>query len=176
MKNRSEIIHANPIGKGLDGFRDKHSLDLTEVSIVADNERTVSLVGFFESQLTRVGKKKAIFDLLLALQTLPASQLLPPKRSNGIFHYDLIRLLSAVRSNCYDLERIKPLLDVVLNGESDETIWDTVYESMPPFRTLSLPPTPWSQNTSNLSNSTEQCKYVGISYETQCILFHVQST
>jgi len=43
MTPRSEIIHANPIHQGLDGFHDVHALVPTdEGNIVADDECTVS--------------------------------------------------------------------------------------------------------------------------------------
>lgn len=78
---------------------------------------------------------------------------------------DLSRLGSAVISDDFDLDRVKPLLSAVLNNESDELIWDKVYgavtESTPPLRSLSsFLQTPWRRNTSSFANSSEYRKYV----------------
>lgn len=64
--------------------------------------------------LTRAGQNSTIVDLLLAVQNLHASRLLPLKRGKGILH-DLARLNLVVISDYCDFERIKPLLDAVLN-------------------------------------------------------------
>jgi hypothetical protein len=78
---------------------------------------------------------------------------------------DLSRLSSAVISDNFDFDRVKPLLSAVLNHESDELIWDKVYsavtESTPPPHPLSsFPQTPWLRNTSSFANSFEHRKYV----------------
>ena len=99
MMTPSEIIHANPIGQGLDSFRDAHAKDPTDE-----------------------GNNGTAVHLLLSVQCLPASPLLPSKRGKGSLLSDLSRLTLAVVLNCYDYERIKPLLDVVFSKQPDEDI------------------------------------------------------
>jgi hypothetical protein len=100
-------------------------------------------------------------DLLLVVQRLPASRLLPSKRGKGYLLIDLSKLILAVISNYYDRERIKPLLDVVLSKQSDEDIWDAVYELVPPSRALS--------STSCFANSFEHRKGIDAPDKTQCM-------
>ncbi|KAK0615990.1 hypothetical protein B0T17DRAFT_592635 [Bombardia bombarda] len=79
---------------------------------------------------------------------------------------DLLRLISAVASENFDFDRIKPLLNAALANESDSEIWDQVYnavaETTPPPRPIasSLQQTPWLRNTSSFATSSEYCKYV----------------
>ena len=103
--------------------------------------------------------------LVSALQTLPASRFLYSKNGSKNLFHDLLRLNLAVSSDNFDIERIRPLLDAVLNNEADEIIWDKVYnaiaESTPPPRPVSsIQQTPWRRNTSSFVNSTEHRKYV----------------
>jgi hypothetical protein len=100
-------------------------------------------------------------SLLTALQVLPAARLLP-SNSGGIVRSDLLRLISAVASNDFDLERIKPLLKIsLLDTPTDEQIWNLVdiaaAESTPPPRPIasSLQQTPWLHKTSSFANSSE---------------------
>lgn len=78
---------------------------------------------------------------------------------------DLSRLSSAVISDDFDFDRLKPLLSAVLNNESDELIWDKVYSAvtestLPPHPLSFFPQTPWLRNTSSFANSLEHRKYV----------------
>lgn len=100
-------------------------------------------------------------SLLTALQILPAARLLP-SNSGGIIRSDLLRLISSVASNDFDLGRIKPLLKASLvDGSTDEQIWNLVdvaaAESTPPPRAVasSLQQTPWLHKTSSFANSSE---------------------
>ncbi|KAF2623840.1 hypothetical protein BU25DRAFT_433900 [Macroventuria anomochaeta] len=147
MTTRSEILTSNPIGKGLDSFRNTYASNSIDESV--DNE----------------GLKITILDLILALLGLPASRLLPSKRGDGNLLDDLLSLNLAVNRNNLDTARIRPLLDAVLDKQPDEVIWDAVYDavtkSTPPPRPLSsTPQTPWLYNTSSFSNSNEYRKYV----------------
>lgn len=65
--------------------------------------------------LTRAGQNNTIVDLLLAVQNLHASQLLPLKRGKRSLLHDLARSNLVVISDYCNFERIKPLLDAVLN-------------------------------------------------------------
>ncbi|KAK4243176.1 hypothetical protein C7999DRAFT_44951 [Corynascus novoguineensis] len=80
---------------------------------------------------------------------------------------DMISLNSAVNSDDFDLDRIKPLLRAALADHRDDAlIWDRVYdavtESTPPPRPIasSIQQTPWLRNTSSFANSSEHRKYV----------------
>lgn len=100
-------------------------------------------------------------SLLTTLQILPAARLLP-SNSGGIIRSVLLRLISSVASNDFDLERLKPLLKASLvDGSTDEQIWNLVdvaaAESTPPPRAVasSLQQTPWLHKTSSFANSSE---------------------
>lgn len=89
-----------------------------------------------------VGLQSLALDLILALQSLPASRLLPSNSLSRNLFGDLSRLNSAVNSDGFDLERITPLLNAVRNNEFDEVVWNKVYaaiiESTPPPRPIPL--------------------------------------
>ncbi|KAF2241862.1 hypothetical protein BU26DRAFT_171586 [Trematosphaeria pertusa] len=157
----TEIIKSNPIGKRLDGFRNTHALNpLDDDNQEVDNEEL----------------KATLFDLIVALQILPASRCLPSKKGSENLLHDLARLNIAMISDIIDTARVKPLLDAVLNKQPDEVIWDAVYDAMtasasPPGTLSSSPRTPWSHNTSSFANSTQHRKYVDVPNEMQCTLF-----
>ncbi|OTA98042.1 hypothetical protein M426DRAFT_326299 [Hypoxylon sp. CI-4A] len=153
-----EIIRNNPIGKGLDAFRDSFGSICEERSIL----RSPDALG----QLGREDAQDVAFRLLSTLQLLPAIRLLRSKTGHGTLRSDLLRLNSAVDFDDFDFERIQPLLDAVLSDKSDSEIWDQVYnavaDSTPPPRPIvsSLQQTPWFRNTSSFVNSSEHRKYV----------------
>ena len=67
-------------------------------------------------------------------------------------------------SHDFDVERLIPLLNAVLN-ESDEFIWNKVYDAItestpPPHPAPSVKPTPWLRNTSSFANPSEHRKCV----------------
>lgn len=105
-------------------------------------------------------------DLLLALQSLRASRLLRSSGSGKNLFSDLSRLNSAVNSDDFDLDSIKPLLRSVIAGDNDALIWKEVYnavtEPTPPPQPIasSLQQTPWLHNTSSFANSSEYRKDV----------------
>jgi hypothetical protein len=73
--------------------------------------------------------------------------------------------MTAVNNDNFDVDRILPLLQATLREESDNVIWNAVYdavtESTPPFRpTSSFQQTPLSINTGSFANSTEHRKHV----------------
>jgi hypothetical protein len=113
--------------------------------------------------LTQSGHNDTALYLLLAVQSLRASRLLPSKRGKGNLLIDLSKLISAVDSHYYNLKCIKPLLDAVLNKQPDEVIWDAVYESIPPSRAL-------SSFTSTFANSTAHRKGVDVPNRIPCMI------
>ncbi|KAL8650153.1 MAG: hypothetical protein Q9210_003989 [Variospora velana] len=149
-----EIINANPIGPGLNAFRD--SVKSTYNDLDLDAWHQVGNAG---------GLQDIALDLIPALQTLPASRLLRSYSGSKNLFGDLSRLNSAVYSGAFDIEPIFPLLKAVLADESDDVIWSKVYgavtESTPPPRPLPyIEQTPWVRNTSSFVNSSEHRKYV----------------
>ncbi|KAK4133632.1 hypothetical protein BT67DRAFT_382143 [Trichocladium antarcticum] len=157
---RSEIIKGNPIGKGLDTFRASFSAVCADRGIPP---HTPDALGRFDQQDVR----NLVFDLLLVLQNLPAARLLPATTRRGALRSDLLRLELSVDADDIDLDRIKPLLNIVLADHTDDAlIWGRVYdavaESAPPPRSIasSLQQTPWLRNTGSFANSSEHRKYV----------------
>ncbi|EJT69172.1 hypothetical protein GGTG_13281 [Gaeumannomyces tritici R3-111a-1] len=156
---RSKIIEDNPIGNGLDSFC--ASFD----TVCADRGIPCTLDALGQLDLEDV--RNIALDLLSALQGLRASRLLHSSGSSKNLFSDLSRLNSAVNSDDFDLDRIKPLLNAVLADHlRDALIWDRVYdavtESTPPPRPIasSLQQTPWLRNTSSFANSSEHHEYI----------------
>jgi hypothetical protein len=99
------------------------------------------------------------------LQLLPAARSLPSIAGRGTLRSDLLRLELSTESDDFDLTRVIPLLRAVLNGGSDDTIWDKVYDAVtestpPPRPPSSILQTPWLRSTGSFVNSTEHRKYV----------------
>ncbi|KAK5652988.1 hypothetical protein OQA88_9468 [Cercophora sp. LCS_1] len=153
----SKIIEENPIGNGLDAFRASFS-SICKGASVSYTPDAVERLGHKDLQnLTLI--------LLLNLRILPASRLLRSSGHSESLFSDLSRLDSAVSSNDFDFDRIKPLLKAALaNDPDDALIWDRVYnavtESTPPPQPIasSLQQTPWRHNTSSFANSSEYHK------------------
>jgi hypothetical protein len=103
--------------------------------------------------------------LVTALQNLPACRHLPSTRGGMNLLEDLLRLMTAVNADDLDVERILPLLQAILRKESDNVIWNAVYDAVtestpPPRPTSSFQQTPLSINTGSFANSTEHRKHV----------------
>ncbi|KAH9861098.1 hypothetical protein IAQ61_010834 [Plenodomus lingam] len=167
-RSRSEVIMANPIGKGLDTFRVSFEYKCKDLAITGADAL---------HHLSGEGQKNSLLDLISALLVCPASRLLPAKGNNVNLFGDLLELNTAVNAGNFDIKHILPLLRAVLNNEPDEAIWDNVYAAVaastaftvaipttPPLSAPSLaasfPQTPWLRNTSSFANSTEHRKYV----------------
>ncbi|KAF1934996.1 hypothetical protein EJ02DRAFT_507271 [Clathrospora elynae] len=140
VNNKQPTIESKPIGGGLDGF-----------------------CAFFNS--TYEDTQDFLVALVSALQTLPASRHLPSSRGGKNLLKDLSRLMTAVNANDFDIKRILPLLQAILDKEPDRVIWDRVYDAVtestpPPRPASSFPQTPWLCNTSSFVNSTKHRKYV----------------
>jgi hypothetical protein len=106
-----------------------------------------------------------LINLIFALQNLPASSHLPSTFGQGTFRNDLRRFISVVDSEEFEIQRIIPLLNAVLDAEADEIIWRKAYavvvEPTPPPRRLPfLGQTPYLHTTSSFVNSSEHRKYV----------------
>ncbi|KAF2844333.1 hypothetical protein T440DRAFT_460691 [Plenodomus tracheiphilus IPT5] len=156
-QSRSRIIESKPIGEGLDGFRNTFNSICEDIG-VPNSSQALDQVDYEETQ-------DLLVTLISALQALPAARLLHSRNGSRNLFHDLLRLNAAVSSNEFDAERIRPLLDVILNNQPDEVVWDRVYnaviESTPPPRpTSSFQQTPLSINTGSFANSTEHRKHV----------------
>ncbi|KAK3371659.1 hypothetical protein B0T24DRAFT_531126 [Lasiosphaeria ovina] len=155
---RSKIIDENPIGKGLHAF-------LASFNSICKGAH-ISCTPDALEQLGHDDLQNLAIDLLLALQSLRASRLLRSSGSGKNLFSDLSRLNSAVNSDDFDLDSIKPLLRSVIAGDSDALIWKEVYnavtEPTPPPQPIasSLQQTPWLHNTSSFANSSEYRKDV----------------
>ncbi|EDU46210.1 conserved hypothetical protein [Pyrenophora tritici-repentis Pt-1C-BFP] len=73
--------------------------------------------------------------------------------------------MTAVNTDEFDIDRILPLLQATLREESDDVIWNAVYDAVtestpPPRLTSSFQQTPLSINTGSFANSTEHRKHV----------------
>ncbi|PVH98640.1 hypothetical protein DM02DRAFT_681826 [Periconia macrospinosa] len=156
-ESRSKVIKANPIGKGLDTFRDSFEFKCRGLAITGADALY---------HLSGEGPKNSLLDLISALQG-----------HNVNLFGDLLELNSAVNSGNFDIERVIPLVRAVLNNEPDEVIWNNVYAAVaastvftvaepttPPLSAPSLAAsfqqTPWLYNTGSFANSTEHRKYV----------------
>lgn len=115
--------------------------------------------------LIQIGFKNQLVDLIVTLQSLPASSHLPSTTARGTLRNELRRFISVVDSDEFDIARLFPLLDAIYDCQPDETIWNEVYtavvESTPPPRSLPyLHQTPYLHTTSSFVNSSEHRKYV----------------
>ncbi|KAF2731547.1 hypothetical protein EJ04DRAFT_579020 [Polyplosphaeria fusca] len=167
-ESRSKIIKANPIGNRLDTFRASFESECRGLAITGADALY---------HISGERSRNSLLDLISALQVLPASRSLPSKGNNINLFGDLLELNSTINSGNFDIERILPLLRVVLNNEPDEIIWNNVYTAIaastaftvakpttPPLSAPSLAAsfqqTPWLHNTGSFANSTEHRKYV----------------
>lgn len=149
---RSKLINNHPVGNGLDAF---HS----SFDPICKNSGLRSTEDIDE--IGREDTQDLAYSLLSALQILPIVRLLQSRSGSGTIRSDLLRLVSAVASDEFDFDQIKPLLKATLADKpQDILIWDLVsaaaVESTPPLRPIpSLVQTPWSQNTNGFVNSSE---------------------
>ncbi|CAH0019548.1 unnamed protein product [Clonostachys rhizophaga] len=153
-QGHSRLIEDHPIGSHLDIFRDSFT------SLCKD--RTIFHSPDPLAHFTHEDIQNLALDLLSFLRKLPVILLLQSKTGHGPLRNDLLKLISAVASNEFDVNRVKPLLKSALADELDDAlIWkhlyDAVTESTPPPRPIpsSIQQTPLSQNTGGLVNSSE---------------------
>ncbi|KAI9773773.1 MAG: hypothetical protein M1839_002006 [Geoglossum umbratile] len=162
--SRSAITKTKPIGQGLDAFHKSTQSLFQELNISSPT-----------AVLDRIGSEDLqdhTLDLVLALQALPASCLLPSNGGGKNLFSDLSRLNLSINTGDFDVGRVMPLLIAILNNESDDIIWDKVYEivvesalttiakpstpppSSPP-RTASFQQTPWTFNTGSFADTSD---------------------
>ena len=143
--------------------------------------RYYSLTSLQYTSNTNIDTKRLLVTLVSALLALPAAELLRSRRRDEALFHDLLSLNAAVRSVDFNVKRIRPLLDAILEFQRDEVIWDRVYdavadsvnnvvtdsansavaESMPPRRPAPLcDQTPMTINSGSFVNTNEQRKYV----------------
>ncbi|KAL6228841.1 hypothetical protein BDW75DRAFT_250535 [Aspergillus navahoensis] len=104
--------------------------------------------------------KDLLINFVFALQSLPATSHLPAMSGQGTLRNDLRRFISVLDSEEFEIRRIIPLLNAVLDAEADEVIWRKTYavivEPTPPPRPLPfLGQTPYLHTTSSFVNSVE---------------------
>ncbi|KAM7191172.1 hypothetical protein V8F33_009043 [Rhypophila sp. PSN 637] len=152
-------MEENPIGRGLDAFHTSFNLLCTNRKISG----TTDALG----QLDQEDIQYLTLDLLSTLLNISATRLLPSKTGCDTLRNDLLKLISAIASNDFDLDRIKPLLTAALADHLDDAIiwplvYDAVTESTPPPRLVasSFQQTPWLRKTSSFANSSEHREYV----------------
>ncbi|KAL7800297.1 serine/threonine-protein kinase Sgk2 [Trichoderma ceciliae] len=153
-QTRSKLIEDNPIGNGLDTFRASFN-SVCKGGGISCTPDTLA-------QLEHKDLQHISLNLLVALQNLSAASLIPSGTGYGTLKSDLLRLLSAVTSDDFDFDRIKPLLQAAFADKPQDTlVWDlvsrAVVESTPPPQPIasSLQQTPWRYNTSSFVNSSE---------------------
>jgi hypothetical protein len=120
------------------------------------------------SVLTLIDFKNLALDLVLALQSLPASRILPSTTGRGTLLTELSGLVPLVESSEFDAERIVPLLRVVVNKEPDEIIFAKAYAAVTEATKATPPPrpqaqflqTPYTHSTSSIVNSSEQRQHM----------------
>ncbi|KAI9785550.1 MAG: hypothetical protein M1839_009291 [Geoglossum umbratile] len=162
--SRSAIIKTKPIGQGLDAFH-KSAQSLFQELNISSPITVLDQIGSEDLQ-------DHALDLVLALQALPASRLLPSNGGGKNLFSDLSRLNLSINTGDFDVGRVIPLLIAILNNESDNIIWDKVYEivaesalttiakpstpppSSPP-RTASFQQTPWTFNTGSFADTSD---------------------
>ncbi|KAI1562965.1 hypothetical protein PtrEW7m1_010758, partial [Pyrenophora tritici-repentis] len=153
----SQVIQSKPIGEGLSSFRNTFK-SICEDKGIPTSSQALDKVGYEETQ-------DLFVNLLSALRALQAARFLQSRHQGKTVFHDLLRLNAAVSSDNFDAERIRPLLDAILEFQPDEVVWDRVYDAVtestpPPRPTSSLQQTPLSTNTGSFANSKEHRKHV----------------
>ncbi|KJK85165.1 hypothetical protein H633G_11000, partial [Metarhizium anisopliae BRIP 53284] len=148
------LINANPIGNGLDAFRALFTSICTSRNLTSTADTL--------HQLGSEDLRNLALILFPSLRSLPVSGSLHSTSGSATLRSELLRLITAVASDSFDFDRIKPLLEIAISDNTqDAQIWNFVStaaaESTPPPRPIasSLQQTPWSQNTSSFVNSSE---------------------
>ncbi|GKZ54720.1 hypothetical protein AnigIFM49718_010539 [Aspergillus niger] len=119
----AEIIEQEPIGARMNAFRAKLALTCEDLGL------PYCVKSLYD--LENEGSRKSIsLDLVVALQALPASRVLPPVAGRQNLLSDLIILTSRINANEFQFENLIPLLHAILSRESDDGIWDKVYAAV----------------------------------------------
>ncbi|RAH68883.1 protein kinase family protein [Aspergillus aculeatinus CBS 121060] len=152
-----EIIQSNPIGSRLDYVHSSFKSICFSKGISRPCPQDAL------RQFASEDAQGLSLDLISALQSCKASRLLPASGPGKNLHHDLSRFSTAINSDDFHLDQIKPLLEAVLvnTAPDDILIWQLVYcavlESTPPPRPTasSFSQTPWRCNTSAFANSSD---------------------
>ncbi|KIW36525.1 uncharacterized protein PV06_11236 [Exophiala oligosperma] len=134
---RPQVIQDNPIGAGLDTFRDSFIATCQRLGVSPSTEV--------------LNIKNLALDLVSALQNLPASRKLSSNTGRGSFSGDLSRFYAQIDSEQFDANSIIPLLRDVINGAPDKTLFAKAYATL----TESTPPP-----CPTIVNSSEQRQYM----------------
>jgi len=161
MATRLATIWANPIGEGLKNFLDSFN----SPGAVHQMNRKGMFITLHKFFLTHVCLKSVVVDLIAAFQNLPAARKLPSSAGHGTLRSDLSRLELSADSHGFDIELLVPLLNSIVSKESDEVIWNRVFDAItestpPPRPEPPIQQTPWLRNTSSFANSSEHRKCV----------------
>ncbi|KAG8412999.1 hypothetical protein J3458_022484 [Metarhizium acridum] len=153
-QSRLGLINENPIQNGLDAFRAL----FTSICTSRNLPSTIDTL----RQLGVEDLRNLALTLFTSLRNLPVSGSLHSTSGSATLRSVLLRFITAVASDSFDFDRIKPLLEIAISENTqDAQIWDFVStaaaESTPPPRSIasSLQQTPCSQNTSSFVNSSE---------------------
>ncbi|KAL2008476.1 hypothetical protein VTN00DRAFT_6670 [Thermoascus crustaceus] len=155
--SRTEVSKTNPTADGLDTFRRAFEEFCTRSAIA----RPFTADGLEDKK----GFKNQLVELITALQSLPATSHLLSVTRRETFRNDLRQFISVVDSAEFEVSRLFPLLNAILDRQSDVIVWDNAYAAIaeptpPPPRLIPYPfQTPHSLNTSTFVNS-EKRKYV----------------
>ncbi|KAI9777385.1 MAG: hypothetical protein M1839_008898 [Geoglossum umbratile] len=154
--SKSEIIKSNPIGEGLNAFRNLFNSARADIPGLSDAVEHL--------HINDEGLKNLVLDLIWALQSLSAARSLPSPNGRGTLRTDLLRFTPVVDSGDFDIGSVIPLLNKVIDKAPDADIWGAVYglitDTTPPPRPLQyLDRTPITFNISTCFNTSEHRKY-----------------
>ena len=167
--DKSQIISSNPIGNRLNPIHESFNSICRQLQISNgvealhqfDNNGKINYSHWLPL-LTYLDLLKLAYGLVSMLLSHPASQLLPSQGIGENLYHDVAQLGVAITSPDFDFDRIKPLLTAIINNESDEVIWEKVYdaiiESTPPPRPAPSSIRHTTTNTGSVVNTTEYCK------------------
>ncbi|KAB8212830.1 hypothetical protein BDV33DRAFT_197217 [Aspergillus novoparasiticus] len=125
---RPDTSKARPIGGKLDTFRESFKATCEELGLTASLDAI--------SQFDNEDLQNLVLDLVSALRAIPDMRKLPTANGRKYLLSDLLRLNAVISSDDFVVERFIPLLRAVLNQESEDHIWGSIYstvrESTPP--------------------------------------------
>jgi hypothetical protein len=114
----ANIIAKNPIGNGLDAFHRLFGekckdLGISEVKQLAETSGTGKLKqSLANSKLICVAARDLALELILALQSIPLTRVLPSRSGRGTLLGDLSDLVSQIDSGEFDVRSTIPLFEV----------------------------------------------------------------
>ncbi|KAH0491323.1 hypothetical protein TgHK011_002760 [Trichoderma gracile] len=133
-----KIIGENPIGDGLDAFRN-------DFASACDSTGLACSPDAYE-RLEQSRRRSIAFDLLMTLARLRAAQLLGSANGDRSLLQDILGYVLIVNSDAFDPSRIQPLLEAIIDNLDDVAIWTRVYKVF----TEATPPPPLTPPTISL--------------------------